>query len=224
MIQENEYLKLHTSVLVPLNIKFDVEQFQKTMEKYQYAFRRWGETHYDKNRFGLALVNKNGDLFNNPEPTCYPLDQWNNKLPFEQRSTDLDFKTFTPVMNEECFNVLDILKPYMVRSCILKWYENSMFYTHSDTSIPSRTIRLWGTNDPLNVKLRFDKYNRRCNPADVSSNEFELVDTDIEVEAGRLYIIDTNIVHDARSFTNETYQFFFALAEESYETIENLKM
>ena len=224
MIQEKEYLNLYYNKLIPLDIKFNVDEFRKTMEKYKYAFRRWGVAHLDKRRYGLPLVNENGDLFNNPEPVCYPLDQWNKDLPLEEKKGDVHFKCFTPVMDETCFDVLNEIKPYMVRSCILKWYDNSLFLPHSDTRIPSRIIRLWGTDNPEKVKIRFAKNNLRSIPVDVVKKEFELENHDVNIEPGRLYLMDTNIIHDAQSYANETYQFFFALTPESYDTVANLRL
>lgn len=220
LIATEKYLELHASPVIPTDLYIDLEQFDRAMEKYKYSFRRWGQRHLEHQRYGLPLVNLNGELYNNPEVVCYPLDQWNAELPDDQRVNDHTFTTPTEVLSHPAFDCLNDLKPYILRSCILKWMAGSFFYPHTDTKMPSKILRFWGTNDPENVKLRFDKDNTRCNPRDISGATYELADLDIEIEAGRLYLIDTSIIHDARSFADNTYQFFLAFdANSSYDTI-----
>ena len=69
-------------------------------------------------------------------------------------------------------------------------------------------------------KIRIAKNNLRSIPVDVVKKEFELENHDVNIEPGRLYLMDTNIIHDAQSYANETYQFFFALTPESYDTVQ----
>ena len=223
MMQEKEYLELHTEPLIPLNIMIDVDEFHQTMEKYKYAFRRWGLNHLEYRRYGLSLVNLNGELENNPDPCCYPLDQWNALLPEEERIYDPDFRSPTEVLSEKCFDCYAPILPYMMRSCILKWYDNSKFYPHHDGPIPSRGIRLWGTTSPDDVKFRFDE-NLARGPKDMSKFDFKHTPHNIPVEPGRLYLTDTNIIHDAVSTKNETFQFFIALDNAASDVIEKLKL
>ena len=57
---------------------------------------------------GAPLVNLNGDMFNNPEPVCYPLDQWNSDKPDEERIYDPMIEVPTPLLSESCFDPLDL--------------------------------------------------------------------------------------------------------------------
>ena len=84
-LSHEEYAEFHPHVLQPLKIKLDVELFEEQMHEYRYAFRRWGTKHTQYPRYGAPLVNLNGDMFNNPEPVCYPLDQWNSDKPEQEK-------------------------------------------------------------------------------------------------------------------------------------------
>jgi len=130
-------------------------------------------------------------------------------------------KTPTEMLNASCFDPLESLKPYMLRSCILKWHDTGHFKPHTDTWIPSEIIRLWGTNDPDNMRLQFDKDGKRCSPFDVTSTDFNLVPSE-KVEAGRLYVIDTHIIHDALATGDNVYQFFIALSVDSLPKLREL--
>jgi len=229
MIESEDYIRLHSQPLQPLDLKVDVTEFHNYMNEVKYAFRAWGEKNSHYLRYGLPLVNKNGSSYNNPEPTCYPLDEWARKFPESEQSewVDRKFTEHTEFLNHKCFNSINAIKHCMVRSCILRWDEPSSFYPHTDTWLPSPIIRLWGTTTPDTVKIRFDTKLQRANPWEVNSlNEIDVQDfVDFEVEPGRLYILDTNIVHSARSLTHEsTYQFFIALHSDSYKLIDDLKL
>ena len=76
-MSEQQYLEMHTAALIPLDMCADIKLFSECMREYQHAFRAWGVKHLEHRRYGLPLVNANGRLHNNPEPVCYPLDQWN---------------------------------------------------------------------------------------------------------------------------------------------------
>lgn len=218
-----EYTAFHSSLLQPLDMKINVELFEKEMYDYRYAFRRWGTNHLEYPRYGAPLVNMNGEMHNNPEPTCYPLDQWNATIPEEEKIFDKNVKTPTELLSSSCFDVLDSVKPFMLRSCILKWGETGHFKPHSDTWMPSDIIRLWGTNDPDNMILRFHKDLTYARPNEVKPNiEDEMGDRVEGIEAGRLYVIDTHVIHDARATADNVYQFFISLNADSMQTLKEL--
>jgi len=110
----------------------------------------------------------------------------------------------------------------MVRSAILRWDAESFFWPHTDTWMPSPILRLWGTTEPNKVKIQFDKKRRRSNPQDVKSMNPQVEDfEDFAIEAGRLYVIDTSIIHAARSYGNDvTYQFFIAIHVDGIEDLQ----
>ena len=220
-LELNEYLEIHKKTLQPLNIKIDVPLFEQQMEEYKYAFRRWGTRHHEYPRYGVPLVNLNGEMFNNPEPVCYPLDQWNKDLPEDEKIYDPMINVPTELLSESCFDPLELLKPYMLRSCILKWHNSGRFYPHTDTWIPSEIIRLWGTNDPKNMRLQFDCDGKRCSPPDVPSTDYTL-EPSAQIEAGRLYVMDTHVIHDALALGDNVYQFFIALSVDSLPTLRKL--
>ena len=222
---EQQYLEMHTAPLIPLDMSANIPLFLECMREYQHAFRAWGVKHLEHQRYGLPLVNANGQLHNNPEPVCYPLDQWNAHLADDERVRDHSFQVPTEILSHTAFDFLEPLKDCILRSCILKWMDNSMFYPHTDTKLQGRILRLWGTDRPDMVKLRFDRNGVRSNPRDVDNTEFDLAPPDCEVEAGRMYLIDTNIVHDAHSYADNSYQFFLSFdRDKSYEIIQQLKL
>ena len=193
------------------------------MHEYRYAFRRWGEKHTEYPRYGAPLVNLNGDMFNNPEPICYPLDQWNEGKSEEEKIRDPKCTTPTPMLSESCFDPLAPIKPFMYRSAILKWHNSGHFKPHTDTKVPSDIIRLWGTNDPDNMIFQFDKDRRTGSPKEVARGEhsYELV-RETDIEPGRLYITDTHVIHDASATADNVYQFFISLSTDSMPTLKEL--
>ena len=232
MLPLAEYENLHTEPLIALDMLIDCQEFAITMQKYELAFRRWGQDHIDKRRFGLPLINLNGQLSDNPDVSLMPLDVYNRDR--KEQLWDNDFITATPALNESCFDVLDPIKPFLIRSCILKWYTDSLFYPHIDTWLHSPIIRLWGTNNPENMSLRF--YSKHTRSAVTKTESGQLIQPEISVEeaskdlvrvenveAGRLYLIDTAITHDAHAHSDKVYQFFIALNSNSYDTIRKLK-
>ena len=74
-----------------------------------------------------------------------------------------------------------------------------------------------------NMSLRFDKSRKYVHPFDVSDTDYELIPVE-NVEAGRLYLIDTCMIHDATASADNVYQFFIALNIESLVTIASLKL
>ena len=156
------------------------------MHEYRYAFRRWGTKHTEYPRYGAPLVNLNGDMFNNPEPICYPLNQWNEGKKEEDKVRDPKCTSPTPMLSESCFDPLEPIKPFMYRSAILKWHTTGHFKPHTDTKIPSDIIR------------------------------------EKDIEAGRLYITDTHVIHDASSIGDNVYQFFISLSTDSIPTLKEL--
>lgn len=231
MLNYNDYSNLHTSPLVPLDIKINVDSFRTTMEKYEFAFRRWGQDHLDKQRFALPIVNLSGRLDDNPDKSLIPLDKLNENQ--QEKLWDSDFKNFTQVINEPCFDVLSPIKPYMIRSSILKWHTGSLFYPHIDTWFPSPILRLWGTDNPESMHLSFTQSHERTIWNEISPGKFSEPEFSVEeaskdlieiknVEAGRLYLIDTAITHDAKSSADNLFQFFFALDLNSVNTVKSL--
>lgn len=221
MLPIDKYIEFHPTELQKTSMKFDVTAFHSVMKKYSLAFKTWGREKQFMKRYGLPLVNENGSLLNNPDPVCFPLDEWNRNNP-NDRLLDRDFITPTEVLSDNVFDVIDPIKQYMLRSAILRWDEETFFWPHVDTWFPSPIVRLWGTTDPDNVKIQFDKDRRRCElPKNVPGMNPQVEDfTDFEIEAGRLYVIDTSIIHAARTCSDKTgYQFFIALHTDCLEDL-----
>ena len=193
------------------------------MYEYRYAFRRWGVNHLEYPRYGAPLVNLNGEMFNNPEPICYPLNQWNEGKSEEDKVRDPKCIIPTEMLSASCFDPLAPLKPFMYRSAILLWHDTGHFKPHTDTKVPSDIIRLWGTNDPDNMVFRFDKDRKTANPREVAEGNlsYDLV-RETDIEAGRLYITDTHVIHDALATGDNVFQFFISLSTDSIPTLKEL--
>jgi len=219
-LSHSEYQKLHPVNLQPLDIMFDIDLFEEQMKQYRLAFRQWGEKHTDLKRYGLPLVNSNGSLHNNPELTCIPIDQTNDKLlPEGKFISDNHFNVPTEALNLSCFDVIESFKPYMIRSCILHWMKDAKFYTHTDLYMPAPFLRLWGTTKPDGMQFRFDKRRQSCHTRQIENYDYELV-AEENVEAGRLYLVDSFVIHDAFATDDDVYQFFIALTVNSIDEIK----
>jgi hypothetical protein len=208
---EFAYRELHSKPLVPTSIKINVELFKSTMQQYSKYFKPWSKNRPEmfKIRKGLPLVNLTGQYTDAEDPTIGPLD-YHNKINPDKPLLETDIVTPTKILYEECFKPLEILHPYLVRSSILKWEKGANFVPHVDTGVPTPHLRLWGTDNPESIKVRF------------KNNLDEYVEV-TNVEAGRIYIIDTAEYHDALCTSTMGYQFFIAVNVAAYDLLNNIK-
>jgi hypothetical protein len=213
-----KYKNLYKNKIISTKIKFDVNLFEKTMEKYSAYFKMWSDNRKDimHLRFGLPLVNVTGNYDDDFDCTIGPLDYYNKNNPGSEL-WETDIITPTKILDEECFSVLDPIKPFLLRSSILKWYKNANFLPHYDTVVPSPWFRFWGTTNPSSIKLRF-QYPESSNPNQGKYYECE------NAEAGRLYLIDTSIYHDAVCLGKMGYQFFISVNNDCYDTALKLRV
>ena len=132
--------------------------------------------------------------------------------------TDFTFKT--EVMNISSLKVLKPIEKYMIRSCILKFHTLAHFKPHVDTwKEKSSWLRLWGTTHPDSVKLRYKSDEGEKLVWNDIKKEYESYIPIENIEAGRLYLHDSSIWHDAMSFEDNTYQFFIALSPNAFQTL-----
>lgn len=207
-IDRDEYQKLHSSFLTPTVIKIDCNQFVKEIEKFSEEFEQWGNQHTHLPRYGLALVNQDG-IIKKQDPINGSLYEWNVRFPNTPIiESDCTFKT--KAMSLHTLAPLQALDGYWCRSNILKWYAAANFKPHIDTVIPSPWIRLWGTTDPDSLEIRYDNGSGMLVKAE-------------GIEAGRIYIIDTSLVHDAICKDNMVYQFFLSVLPSAINILKELK-
>lgn len=201
-ISVQQFRKLHPDFITPLNIKIDIDQFEKDIRPYKQLFRQWGTRHTNFPRFGLPLTNLNGKLDNDIEPCCYPLDQWCEEYP-EQQYWESDFKCPTEALNMPSLKSLDIIKPYMWRSALLLWNNTGHFKPHVDMYDDAIThLRLWGTNkSSRSYHLSYGKEKVR------------------DWEPGRIYLINTLDMHEAFATEDNTYTFFLSIGIEAIEKV-----
>lgn len=233
MLNVEEYKKLHPKVLQPTDMLIPPEQFRETMQRYDLAFRSWGRKKQHMPRYAIPLVNENGSLHNNPDICGMPLDEWNWQYDGtlnEDWKDDKSFHTPTKVLSEPCFNAMDPIKKFMLRSLVLRWDAKTLFYPHTDVWFPAPIVRIWGTDDPTVTRIQFDRLFRRVEgdedpdfhpPKAWAKMPHEVEDyPPEEIEPGRLYVMDTNIIHAARTVEDRVgYQFFIALHTDCIEEL-----
>ena len=209
----DKYYDLHTQNLIPTNIKIDLELFDREIKYYQNKFEQWGPMHTDLPRTGMALtlpkVDYPKDVY--PNPSNWPMDTWcihNPDFPL----VDSLFTEPTPAFKEmKSLQPLMIFKEHFGRCNLLRWHNGAKFFPHMDVFHPFHNLRLWGTNDPDNYHFYFwdelkGKYIREEN-----------------VEAGRIYVADTEKWHHAYTTADNNYTFFISLQVSGYDKIrENL--
>jgi hypothetical protein len=230
IMNEKDYVSLHKQNLKPIDIKIDVDLFLQEIVQYKNKFNVWGDKFHEFGRFGLPLINMNGLINNKAEPSCWPLDRWNfvnlgyndtpedfTKFytgPFNMNTmvNETDFITRTEVMDLSSLKVLESIEKYMIRSCILKFNTLGHFKPHVDTwKDKCSWLRLWGTTHPESVKLRYKSDEGEKLVWNDIHKTYESYVPEKNIEAGRLYLHDSSIWHDAMSFEDDTYQFFIAL-------------
>lgn len=192
----NEYLR-------PLDIQINLDQFHRDIDKYKTYFRRWGKNHLQYPRYGISLVNLTGNIHDDVDPACWPLDEWQRHNP-RCWYTDHDFKRSTIVLSEPCFDPITCLKTHMLRSNILLWHNTGHFKPHIDM-LKGRIdhLRLWG----------------------VSSDKYKLYYQDSEYknwQPGQLYLIDVTSRHWAEATADDVYTFFIAVDLTAQKIIEGL--
>lgn len=202
-LTEEKYKNIHKSFLTPLNLKIDKKTFLKEIKKYQTNFKQWGNEHTHLSRYGAALVNQDG-LLKDKDPINGSLYEWNKNYP-ENPIIEIDCKVPTKIMQERSLEPLSIFNNHWCRSNVLLWNKSAEFKPHIDTLIPSPWIRLWATFDSELV-LEFH-------------NGIEMIKVD-DLEEGRIYLIDTSIVHYARAVNDQTYQLFLSVLPSAYEIIK----
>lgn len=202
-ICEKDYINLHKNFLVPTSIVIDTKLLKKEVQHYN--FQQWGKNHTHLPRYGLALVNKTGELIDD-DPINGSLMTWNKEYP-NNPLIETDCLKPTPVMNMSCLKPLQIFNGYWTRSNILKWNTGAKFLPHIDTVIPSMWLRLWMSTEGTVI--------RYC-----EKNSDELIT--INYEPGRVYLIDTSLIHDAYATQDNVYQLFLSVLTTACSVISSV--
>jgi hypothetical protein len=207
-VSEQDYRELHKTFLTPTSIEIDCKQFLKEIDQYKDNFEQWGTLHTHLPRYGLALVNQDGRIKKN-DPINGSLYEWNVRFP-DNPIIESDCTIPTEVMSLESLQPLTVFNGHWCRSNIFKWDVRAEFKPHIDTVVPSPWIRLWGTTHPEHLEVRCD------------DGTGKLVTVE-NIQAGRIYIIDTSVVHDAISLDNTVYQLFLSLLPSSINILKELQ-
>lgn len=205
-MSENEFKALHTDHLIPLRIKIDTNQFLNEIALYKDKFFMWGEKYPTMPRYGAALVNNDG-TFKEKDPANYPNDEWNERYP-DTFLTDADMVEKTPLYDAPSLSPLKVFDEYFYRSNILYWEKGACISPHFDTLFPSPFLRLWGCTNPENIDVNFLNSN---------TNKMEKWNS---IEAGRIYLIDTSVVHEGICTNDTVYQFFICLSPNAKDVIK----
>ena len=198
----DQFKDLHKDFITPLDICIPVNQFDEEIKQYHKYFRQWGPYHTNFPRYGLPLVNLSGNIDDEVDPSCMPLDVWCQLNPTEMY-WELDFDQPTEVMNLPSLAPLQTIQQCMRRSNILWWNNTGHFKPHVDMVPEAIThLRLWGIN-----KTSKDYYLKYGNQRIT------------DIEPGRLYLIDTLSQHEAFAVSNYVYTFFIAVTLDAIESI-----
>ena len=203
----DKYYDLHTSNLIPTNMKIDLDLFHDEVQNYQDLFEQWGPRHSDLPRTGLALTKPKVDIQISPNPANWPMDRWAIEHP-DLPLVDTDFTEPTEAfLQMKSLQPLMEYKDYFARCNLLRWHDTARFLPHVDVMDPFHNLRLWGTNDPDNYSFCF--WNELQGEYVKEEN----------VEAGRIYIADTAKWHHAYCTADNNYQFFISLQVDAYDKI-----
>ena len=202
-VDVDTYRTLHPFPLTPTNIVIDPEKFCLEISNWDHAFEPWGKNHTHLPRYGIALVNQTGVLHKD-DPINGSLMEWNKNNPTVPL-LETDCVEPTAIMMLPSLAPLHVLAGHWCRSNVLKWHIDAKFLPHIDTIIPSPWIRLWASMSP-GVVLRF------YNPV---TEELE----SINFEPGRVYIIDTSIIHDAYATEDNVHQLFLSVLSSAVPVI-----
>jgi hypothetical protein len=207
-LEADDYWAIHKDFLTPTSIQIDLEKFSACMDKYKEHFKPWGNNRPELNdiRQGLPLVNMHGRYDDPNDISIGPLDQYNKSNP-DIPYLENDFVVHTEILSDPAFRSLGRLTEYLCRSSILHWHKGANFLPHYDVLVPTVNLRLWGTNDPSSISLRYQLGD-------------EMIEVANTVEAGRLYLIETSTIHDATCIGEDVYQFFLALNIDSYNIVK----
>ena len=206
-ISVEDYNQLHTSPLVPLNINIDVPSFLTEIEEWLPNAQQWGKSHLHLPRKALALVNEDGAIKEN-DPINGSLYEWNLNNP-ENPILETNCVVPTSIMFLKSLQPLSMFDGHWCRSNLLVWEKDAEFKPHVDTLIPSYWFRLWGTTSN-NIKLRFAENDQLKEHPDV--------------EPGRIYLINTALVHDAYCKEGNGIQFFLSVLPSALKVIKELRM
>lgn len=195
-LSEHEYYELHRAPLTPTTMKIDINSFKKEIVDFENNFMPWGNKNLNLPRSGVPLVNQDGILGKENDPANGSLYDWNEQNP-ETPLYETDFLTPTPLMSLPSLQPLDALHGHWCRSSILKWRSGAEFRPHIDTVFPTPWLKLWGTTDSENLRLQF--YSRNGERLDAG-----------QIENGRIYLIDSSLVHAAQCTSGALYHFFLS--------------
>ena len=195
-IPNADYVNLHRAFLTPTSLQFDVPLFLTEIYKYNSLFVRWGKKYQESSRYGLALFNIDGKL-SETDPTMGSLLDWIKEHP-NNPIIETDCTTPTEVYNIKSLSPLKHFNGHFCRSSILRWGTGGMFTPHIDVAKPAPWYRLWATtNNSIGLAYWDQQGNKHiCNC----------------IEAGRIYLIDTTLVHEAAWHNSKwVYQLFLSL-------------
>jgi hypothetical protein len=208
-IADADYRALHRTFLTPTSLSFDVEAFVLEIDRYSSYFTKWGKKYQELPRYGLPLFNVDGCI-SKTDPTMGSLLDWIKENP-DNPILETDCTTATEVYNLKSLEALKHFDSYFCRSSILKWGAGSVFTPHIDVALPAPWFRLWATtSNYIDLSYWDQQGNKR-------SCDY--------IEAGRIYLIDTTLVHEAAwNARGWVYQLFLSLMPSSISTLRSVMM
>jgi len=160
---------------IELDVVTDAEQlvaWANDFEWVKYNPRK------DVNRWGLSITSLDGGLSGVPDlDSLYEYNKENNTNYKEE-----DFKTPTPVLNKQIYDILKPWDSYYYRTHFLKFGPGGFFPPHRD----------WNYHTGMPDNFRLIMPLRNVNPP---SFNFVYEDKTLHWEPGRMYFLDTQRMH-----------------------------
>lgn len=205
LVSQKDYREIHREFLTPLDMSVDCNELAIQIDLFAPYFKKWGNKRDDMLRSGCALCNIDGKI-DQIDNTIGSLFDWCKQHP-NNPILESDCRMLTPLMQTPCLSFLHPFTSFFYRSSILKWEQGAHFTPHIDNHFPYPWIRLWATTDER-VELNYwsaDGKKHSCK----------------NIQKGRLYIIDTSLVHEARwSYSSTLLQLFICLSADSMPVLK----
>ena len=172
--------------VVSLDKCVNVDSVSKQFLSFGSHFKPYNPRKQGYNRYGLSITSQEGDFSHTPD-----LDSLNEYNKEHGTSFDeSDFKEWTPFF-KNCQELREMMTPfhkYMGRSHILRLNKGGFFPPHRDsiTVVPKHFRLLISFGDPFHHFV------------------FLLDDERMYLEPGRLYFINTRLVHSLFSFVDKS--------------------
>lgn len=209
-IDKPYYKDLTNKFLTPTSICFDETLFDVFIEKYKNSFSTWKNLETNQARYGeyaLPLVNSTATINNGHDTSLRYLEDVNTIIQ-DRITLENDFLLPTETLSHECFNCINDIKLYMLRSYVSRWTKGAIQLPRFDMIFPTTFLQLWAVNKPTNLILSYE-------------DNYDLVEVN-NIEPFRLYIFDASTIYTKHCVQDEIYQISITTSIDAYKVIKEM--